>query len=273
MIRLAAFADEISPDLDEGIAVLRDEGIKFIELRSVWDTNVLDLSEFQVAEIRDALERAGLAVAAIGSPIGKVPIDLPLDAMRQRFARTLALARTLGTSAIRVFSYYPPATEDIPYRDTVIARLQEFAAAAAEAGVTLFHENDTGLYGDTIEHCLDVLRSVDNPHCQAAFDPANFIVSGETPFPDAFNALRPWIRHVHVKDALADGTITPAGGGIARWPEFLAALRGDGYDGFLTLEPHLSKGGLYGGFSGPNNFRRASRALQNLLRQMGWEYG
>ena len=70
MIRLSAFADEISADLDEQIAVLRDERIRFLELRGVWNTNGLDLSDQQVADVKHALAAAGVGVSAIGSPIG-----------------------------------------------------------------------------------------------------------------------------------------------------------------------------------------------------------
>src|SRR5260370_14830848 len=79
MIRISAFADEISADLDEQIAVLRGEGIGHLDLRGVWGTNVLDLSDAQVAQIRQALSAAGILVSAIGSPIGKVPIDRDFD--------------------------------------------------------------------------------------------------------------------------------------------------------------------------------------------------
>ncbi len=69
--------------------------------------------------------------------------------------------------------------------------------------------------------------------------------------------MRPWLRYVHVKDALADGKVVAAGEGVARWPELLRRLRADGYDGFFSLEPHLVAMGQYGGFSGPDLFRRA----------------
>src|SRR4029077_4473022 len=106
----------------------------------------------------------------------------------------------------------------------------------------------------------------------SAFDPANFIQCNQVPFPDGYEALRPWLRYVHVKDALADGRVVVAGGGLARWPDLLARLRADGYDGFLSLEPHLAAAGQFAGFSGPDLFVKASQALQGMLREMGWGY-
>ncbi len=268
MIRLSAFADEISPRLDEQIAVLRAERIEYLDLRSVDGVNVLDLTDSQVAEIKETLEAEGVGVAAIGSPLGKVPIDTPLDESLARLERALYLARTLGTRSIRIFSFYPPAGEEAwtaARRDEVISRVRIMTERARAAGVVLVHENDTGLYGDTAERCVDLLRTIDDPHLRAAFDPANFIQCGEEPYPAAYNALRQWISYVHVKDAQSDGQVVPAGRGVARWPEILRALRQDGYDGFLALEPHLQAGGPYGGFSGPALFHEASRALRDLM--------
>lgn len=272
MIRLSAFADEISPRLNQQIDVLRAEGIAFLDLRSVDDVNVLDLTDSQVTEIKQTLESAGIGVAAIGSPIGKVPIDGPLEETLARFERALQLARKMETQFVRIFSFYPPDRgEDwIPaLRDEVISRLRLMTERARAADIVLVHENEKGIYGDTAERCADLLRSVDDPHLRAAFDPANFIQCGEEPYPAAYNALRRWISYVHVKDARSDAQVVPAGRGVTRWPEILRALHQDGYDGFLALEPHLQAGGQFRGFSGPALFREASQALQTLLATDG----
>jgi sugar phosphate isomerase/epimerase len=75
-----------------------------------------------------------------------------------------------------------------------------------------------------------------------------------------------------VKDALANGTVVPAGEGVSDWPALLERLRDSGYQGFLSLEPHLAVSAQFGGFSGPEQFRHASQALQNLLRSMDWDF-
>jgi sugar phosphate isomerase/epimerase len=276
VIHLSAFADEISPRLDEQIAVLRAEGIRHLDLRSVDDINVLDLDGRQVTAIKQTLAEGGVRVAAIGSPIGKVPIDSPWSEHFARFERALALARELATPFVRIFSFYPPAgsPESPPseYRAEVLARLRAMTERAQSDGVVLLHENEKDIYGDTVERCVDLLETIGQPNLRAAFDPANFIQCGQEPFPTAYEALEPWISQVHVKDALADGRIVPAGEGVARWPEIVRRLQEDGYDGVFTLEPHLSAAGQYRGFSGPDLFRRASAALEGLLDAAGWEY-
>jgi 3-dehydroshikimate dehydratase len=275
MIHLSAFADEISPDLDEQIAVLQSERIQYIDLRSVWGVNVLDLSDQQVVNVKQKLEEQGIKVAAIGSPIGKVPLDSPFTEHLQRFERSLVVAKMLNTSYIRLFSFYPPQTQQVDqvaFQQEAIKRLYEMTARARAANIVLLHENEKGIYGDTIAHCVDLLQNIDDKYFRAAFDPANFLQCAQIPYPNAYLALQPWLEYVHVKDVRPDETLVVAGEGAARWPELLERLRQDGYDGFFALEPHLAAAGQYQGFSGPDLFRSAAQALQKLLQQIGWEY-
>lgn len=276
MIRLSAFADEISADLDEQISVLLSEGVHYIDLRSVWGINVVALSDEQLEEVKRKLDTHGIGVAAIGSPIGKVPIDSSFDDHLQQFERAIKAAHILNSSYIRVFSFYPPSDEPTAdpasYRDEVLRRVREMTARAEKAGVVLVHENEKDIYGDIIERNVDLLRSVDNQHFRSVLDPANYLQCEQIPYPDAYEATKPWLAYVHVKDVRPDGTLAVAGDGAARWPDLLQRLRTDGYSGFLTLEPHLAAAGKFQGFSGPDLFRSASQALQGLLRAMDWEY-
>jgi len=280
VIRLSGFADEISPHLDEQIATLERERIHYVDLRGVDGTNVLDLTDEQIARIKGTLDDHGIGVAAIASPIGKVPIDSSFDEHLQRFQRAITLAQVFQTSSIRIFSFYPPAAAnghgDAPapssYRDEVLRRLRDMTARARAANIILLHENEKEIYGDTIARCRDLHENCADEHLRAAFDPANFIQCAQAPYPDAYEALHPWLSYVHVKDALPDGRVVAAGEGAARWPELLRRLRANGYDGFLSLEPHLAYGGQFQGFSGAELFGKASHALQRLLQEMDWEY-
>jgi sugar phosphate isomerase/epimerase len=282
MIHLSAFADEISADLDEQIEVIHSEHIHFIDLRGAWGTNVLDLTDQQVTEIKQRLDAQGIGVSAIASPIGKIPIDAPFEEHLQRFQRAIKLAEFFHTPYIRIFSFYPPIAEGeanekgsvdtATWRNEVLRRLRELTMRARNAKRILLHENEKDIYGDTIVRCVDLLQNINDPHFQAIFDPANFIQSEQTPYPDAYQALRPWLRYMHVKDALADGTVVAAGEGKARWLETLQQLHLDGYDGFFSLEPHLALAGQFQGFSGPELFHKASQAFQRLLQSIAWKY-
>jgi 3-dehydroshikimate dehydratase len=276
MIRLSAFADEISPDLNEQIEVLKREHIHFIELRGVWGINVLSLSDEQVAEVGQTLKANGIGVAAIASPIGKVPVDFAFEEHLKQFERALTVAQRLDTAYIRMFSFYAPASQPdadpASYREEVLRRLSVLTERAQAAGVTLVHENEKDIYGDTIARNVDIFQAIQSPALRSVLDPANYLQCEQVPYPDAYEATLPWLDYVHVKDVRADGTLVPAGEGEGHWPELLERLRKDGYDGFLALEPHLKAAGQFQGFSGPNLFQSASQALQSLLKKMDWEY-
>jgi len=194
----------------------------------------------------------------------------------QRFERAIAIAHLFETPYIRIFSFYPPAAGRTmhldQFRDVVVRRLRTMIERARASGITLLHENEKGIYGDMIDRCVDLMQSCEDSHFRFVLDPANFIQCGQIPYPDAYIALRPWLGWVHVKDALPNGRVVAAGEGVTRWPDLLAHLRADGYDGFLSLEPHLASEGQFGGFTGPELFEYASQALQGMLRTMGWLY-
>jgi sugar phosphate isomerase/epimerase len=279
MIRLSAFADEISPDLNEQISVLRSEQIHYLDLRGVDGINVLDLTDQQIANVKQALQANGIGVAAIASPIGKVPVNSSLDEHLQRFERAITVARMLESSYIRMFSFYAPTgggdgeqVDPATYRDDVISALREMTNRARAANIVLIHENEKEIYGDTIARNVDLLQSINDTHFRSVLDPANYLQCEQKPYPDAYEATYPWLEYVHVKDVNAEGTLVVAGEGEGQWPQILQRLRQDGYDGFLSLEPHLALAKQRRGFSGPELFRSASQALQRLLREMNWEY-
>ncbi|MGH2409722.1 MAG: sugar phosphate isomerase/epimerase family protein, partial [Chloroflexota bacterium] len=151
MIRLSAFADEIAGDLEEQLDALAEDGIAHLDLRAVWGTPVLQLTDEQIERTRRLLDARGIRVAAIGSPIGKTPIDAPFHEEIDRFERAVSLARELGARYIRVFSFYPPAAvagsfDWADYRDEVIGRLRELTARARAADLILTHENEKEIY-------------------------------------------------------------------------------------------------------------------------------
>jgi sugar phosphate isomerase/epimerase len=266
---LSGFADEISPDPGIQLATLASESISRLELRSAWSVNVADLSDEQVTVFRAALNDAGVRVSAIGSPIGKIPVTAPLAPELERMRRVADVACELGTSIVRVFSFFVPAGEPPErHRDQVIDRMGALTSVADERGLVLAHENEKEIYGDTPGRCADLITAVGSPALRATFDPANFVQCGVRPFSEAYGLLRPHLVYLQVKDALAaTGAVVPAGRGDGQLRETLGALRDSGFAGFMSLEPHLARAGRYGGFSGPEGFRRASQALKSLLNE------
>ena len=269
-VTLSGFADEISPEPREQLAVLAAESITHLELRSAWSVNVADFTGEQLAGFRSMLDDAGVRVSAIGSPIGKIPVGAPLGPELDRMRRIAGTARELGTTIVRVFSFFiPPGEPPERHRQQVIDRMAALAAIASEHGLILAHENEKEIYGDTADRCHDLITSVDSPALRATFDAANFVQCGVRPFTQAYHLLRPYLVYLQVKDALATtGQVVPAGHGDGQVRETLAALRDSGFAGFVSLEPHLAQAGRHGGFSGPDGFTRAAQALKLLLTEL-----
>src|SRR5690348_4120369 len=156
MWTLSAFADEISPDLDVQLAALAAEEIRYIEFRGVWNKNVLDLSDAEIATVKAALAERGVGVSSIGSPIGKIKITDDFAPHLERFRRALQVAAMLDAPFVRIFSFFMPAGADqADHRDEVLARMRRLAQEAAGSGIGLLHENEKEIYGDTPERCLD----------------------------------------------------------------------------------------------------------------------
>jgi sugar phosphate isomerase/epimerase len=270
MFILSAFADEIDPEPQKQIDVLSACGVRHIELRSIHRTNVLDLTDLQVGELKSLLERHGFRLSAIGSPIGKVKIDQPFGPHLQRFERALELCRVFDTPRIRLFSYYKPdGTTWEQWRGEILARLGEKVRRAEKAGVTLLHENEHNIYGDSPERVADLFTSIPSPHFRAVYDAANYVFCGYDPWA-GWQQTKGYTAHFHIKDwktGAAHGSL--CGEGDGRWPEVLAEAVTAGYDGFATLEPHLLGGGPTGGVTGPELFPKAVAAFRTVLERVG----
>ena len=272
-----AFADEASPLVSGQIAAMRRNALQGIEIRGVDRVNVSDISDAKAREVRRQLDDAGLSVWAIGSPIGKIDIASGDHALHtEKLRRTLEIADILGTKRVRMFSYYIPAghrPED--FTQAVIDRLGGMLALAEEAGILLCHENEKGIYGDTAPRCLELLKAL--PALRGVFDPANFIQCGQDVW-EAWELLGDRIDYLHIKDALTDGTVVPAGEGEGQLARVLKAYIGRGGTA-MTVEPHLqsfiglqklerdgARTETAGRYAGPDEaFDAACGALKKLL--------
>lgn len=274
MWTLSGFADEIAEDFDEQCRVAAGLGLRYLEVRSAWGTNILDLDPQQLDELQQVLGHYGLRVSSIGSPIGKIFVDDPFPPHLDRMRHAADVARRLESPYIRIFSFFlRPGADPAEHRDEVLQRMRALTAVAEKAGVVLLHENEKEIYGDIPERCLDLVDSVGSPHLRLAWDPANFVQVGVRPFSEGYELLRPHLEYVQIKDArAADGTVVVAGAGDGEVVATVRRLRADGFDGFFSLEPHLADTNALGGFSGPELFTQAWKAFTDILTCERIEY-
>ena len=238
--RISGFADEIAVDMDTQIALLKELGIEWVEFRSGDGKGVADYSLEEAKDLRRKLDENGIRVSALGSPIGKIGIEEDFAPHLKLLEHLTELAEVLGTSYIRMFSFFIPEGKDpADYRDEVFGRTKAMVEMAKEKGVVLLQENEKGIYGDVAQRCLDLMRNFYGEHYRCTFDFANFVQCGQDVLA-AYEMLKPYITYVHVKDAVMEtGEVTPAGEGDGQVAEILRRLDGEGYKGFLSLEPHL----------------------------------
>lgn len=254
--QLAIIGDEVSQDLDTVLDVLHRTGYRGLELRSVWDTPPHLLSDAQAREVGDRCEAAGVEVIGLDAPVCKS--DLPrgraeIDAERDVLLRCLELARTVGASFIRCFTFY---RDGAPDPRAAVAAFAEVIADIDVDGVDLLIETGMRTNTPTIPLTLEFLRHLDRDEVGILWDPGNSAFSGiePEPFPGDWVAGRHRIRHVHVKDPRGQAEYVRLGEGDLDWPAIVGRLADDGYDGWLSLETHW----------------RADRVLDQAERDRPW---
>ena len=236
-MKIYAFADEASPIIDEQIKAMKENGVDGLEIRNVDSVNIAEISDSKAKEVRKKLDNACLRVWTIGSPIGKIDIEKDDFALHtEKFKRTLELADILGAENVRLFSFFTPAENRDSYKDKVIERLGTFFEIAKGSGINLCHENEKGIYGDIPERCLEIHKAL--PEMKAIFDPANYVQCGVDTL-QAWELLKGYVKYLHIKDALADGSVVTAGKGIGNVEFILGDYIRNGGDS-VTVEPHLT---------------------------------
>lgn len=234
--KLYAFADEASGRIDQQIQALKRNGLNGLEIRNVDGESVSAISLDKAKEVRRKLDDNGLCVWSIGSPIGKIGIEDPFEPHMDMLRHTLEVAKVLGTKRIRMFSFYIPAEgEPAAYRAAVMDRMGMMLEEADKHQILLCHENEKGIYGDMAVRCKELHDTFKELH--GIFDPANYIQCGQDTW-EAWQLLKGHIDYLHIKDALKDGSVVPAGCGIGRVGEILKEYHELGGRS-LTLEPHL----------------------------------
>ena len=238
-LKISAFADEYADSFEEQLAALNEFGIENIEIRFLNGKNISVLKRNEATEAKKKLDAFGINVSAIGSPIGKIQLDGDINDHLETAKHIFESANIFDTRYIRVFSFYAPNGKDIAdMKSEVLYYLEKFVVLAREYGITLCHENEAKIYGDTPNRCKELLDHFSG-ELKCVFDMGNFVLEGAEPY-TAYELLKEDIAYFHIKDALSQGAIVPAGKGEAKIKEILSAHREYAKeDFFVSLEPHL----------------------------------
>jgi L-ribulose-5-phosphate 3-epimerase len=259
--RIAVINDEISQDFGHACEVASQEfGMEWIELRGMWNKNILKLDANEVTEARRILEKYKLRVTDIASPLFKVdwpgaPLskfspkhdqfnaDFTFDQQPEVLERSIALAKAFQTERVRLFDFWR-LEDQTPYRAAIDEKLRAAADTAAKEKIILILENEAACNTSTAAESAKVLASVKSPNFMLNWDPGNAAAAGERAFPDGYNLLpKERIGHCHCKNVTkksgGEGTDwAPVGKGLIDWTGQFAALKRDGFHEAVSLETH-----------------------------------
>ncbi|PHK49390.1 sugar phosphate isomerase/epimerase family protein [Staphylococcus edaphicus] len=242
-IAISGFSDEISSDLETQLQTVHDLGMHFISLRGIDGENI---GKFTVEKIRTdvlpKLRKWNIQVSSIGSPIGKIYIqdEVAFNEQLATLKTMCEIANELKCKYIRIFSFYIPKDEHFDdYETDVISKLKQFTEIAEQHNIILLHENEKDIFGDLARRCKVILDKVGSENFRAIFDFANFVQCGEDT-QMSYELLLPYIEYIHIKDAVYEDSINVVcGTGDGQIESILTQAINGGYQGFLTLEPHL----------------------------------
>ncbi len=280
---ISGFADEIAQDLTTQLENLKKLDMHYMEMRGVDGNNLIFHTPEKVKEIKERLDESGVALSALGSPLGKIGIDDPFEKHFEEFKGAVEIAHKMDCRNIRMFSFYVPEGKGKEYKSKVFDRLGQFADYAKANNVVLLHENEKGIYGEKAAECKEIMDAFRGDHFKAIFDFANFIQADQDTL-EAYELLKEDIAYIHVKDAIkGTGQVVPAGMGDGNVEAILKKLYANGFQGYLSLEPHLFNftgfAGLEKGessigsgpakvLSGEEAFALAYKSLLNILERL-----
>jgi len=190
--------------------------------------------------------------------------------------RCIQLAHEFDTTLLRVFSFWRKDVLTPDLEDRIVDAFSEPLKIAEREGVTLVLENEHSCYIGTGAEAAHIASEINAPHFKLVWDPGNAFGAGEVPFPDGYEAVKPWMAHVHVKDARLVETAEHGpqpqwcvvGEGEIDYVGQFAALKRDGYNGYVSLETHYvpKTGSGEGGKGLPEDGSRPClAALQRFL--------
>jgi sugar phosphate isomerase/epimerase len=265
-MKISIVADEISADLETAIELGTEWGIRDFELRGFYTDRVPNLTEYQRERLGDILATYDARLIAISPGLFKIPYPLGsrdqaalawLDHglfqkwhtlrdqvkyhQQELLPASIEFARSLGVKLILIFSFHRGGGPAGPAPDEVSEILRDAAEQAAAAGLQLAIEVEDEFWADTGQRTAGLMAAIDHPALVLNWDPGNAFMAGDTPYPDGYEAVRHWVKHVHFKDA----EVGPGGArryavhGQIDWAGQIRALAEDGYRGYISIETHM----------------------------------
>ncbi len=257
--KLGVITDEVTQDFEQALVWAKGFGLKWVELRFVWDKYVTEFTMDDVKRAKDLLAKHGMQVSVLDSPYFKTVLpgttskfnegksdrlQSDFDRQAQVLEKAIARAKDFGTDKVRVFSFLRVDDPKTVF-DRVAKELSKTAEVAKREGIRLVLENEFSCNVATGVESAAMLDAVKSSALGLNWDPGNAYAAGELkPFPDGYDPLdKKRIWHMHLKDAApgakaGDTVWEPIGGGKIDYVGQFRALLKNGYEGTMSLETH-----------------------------------
>ncbi len=244
MVKYAVITDEISQDIYEAAELANKYNLHGLEIRSVNERGPHELTDDDIEQILDAMDKYSLECCAISSPVFKCNLnEEEVGQSIETLKKCICLAKKLGTKYIRSFTFFKEKELDDAIGE-IVNVYKSIENILDKEDVYLLLESDPSVNASCGETLARIINAIDMDRVKGLWDPGNDIYSPEkeVPYPDGYNYMKNFVSHVHIKDAKqnSDGTITGVafGDGDVDFKGQLTALKNDGYDGYIVMETH-----------------------------------
>jgi len=242
-MRIGFVTDEISEDIHEALETGRSWGIQDYEIRVIQGRRVPDIAPDMLRVLIDQQAAHGIRYTALSPGIFKTPLaerKKLTHELEMVLPRTLEMAEQLHTPLVIVFGFQKSKSEPPDNRERAKEILWRAAEKAASHGLTLAVENEPGFWCDTGSQTAAILQEINHPNLRANWDPANAYGTQETPYPDGYHRLKPYIANMHIKDTptSAHEICVPVGEGKVDWEGQLQAVVRDHLLDLVVIETH-----------------------------------
>lgn len=246
----SGICDEAGKSIATQIRAHKELGWEHMELRRVTEDGggVSTCSDAEFDKVYDEITSAGMKVSCFASAIANWARPITGDPQIDYNELKTAIPRMhrCGTQFIRIMSYPNDKDHPVPegeWRDEAIKRVKHMAKMAEDGGVILVHENCSGWGGLSAENSNILLGEVDSPALKVVFDTGNPVTYGQNSW-EYYQTVYPSIAYIHIKDAKyrpnKEEEYTYCGEGDGYVREILQDVLGKGYDGGISIEPHLA---------------------------------
>ena len=262
MAKLGVITDGISREFEHALSVMNETGLEYAELQYLWEKEVGDLNDAEIAKAQSLLKAHEMKVSCIsrhnfaGMLVGHTEVgDGNYNRHMDSLQRCIDMALELGTNVVRIMSFrremilFGSGGADYWVTSTgawdkLLKLLESPVKLAEEKNINLVLETGNNAMVPSAWLGKKLIDDVGSDRLRILWDPANSLYANEPTYPDGWEALKDgYIGHFHIKDAKvnmphAHVEFCEMGkGDMAPYLEPLAnEMKLNNYNGYISLE-------------------------------------